>query len=48
MLLVVMQATLLGERITGRGVVQALDRAVGVPLWEIEPFLGALVSSQSS
>ena len=39
------QATLLGERITGRGVVQALDHAVGVPLWEIEPLLGALVSS---
>jgi hypothetical protein len=39
------QATLLGERITGRGVVQALDHAVGVPLWEIEPLLGALVST---
>ena len=34
---------LLGERITGKGAVQALDHAVGVPLWEIEPFLGAMV-----
>ena len=34
---------LIGERITGRGVVQAVDHAVGVPLWEIEPLLGALV-----
>ena len=38
-----MQAVLIGERITGRGVVQAVDHAVGVPLWEIEPLLGALV-----
>ena len=38
-----MQATLIGERITGRGVVSAVDHAVGVPLWEIEPLLGALV-----
>lgn len=37
------QAVLIGERITGRGVVQAVDHAVGVPLWEIEPLLGALV-----
>ena len=39
----VLQAVLIGERITGRGVVQAVDHAVGVPLWEIEPLLGALV-----
>lgn len=39
----VVQATLIGERITGRGVVSAVDHAVGVPLWEIEPLLGALV-----
>lgn len=38
-----LQAVLLGERITGKGAVQALDHAVGVPLWEIEPFLGAMV-----
>lgn len=38
-----MQAVLIGERITGRGVVQAVNHAVGVPLWEIEPLLGALV-----
>lgn len=38
-----MQAVLIGERITGRGVVSAVDHAVGVPLWEIEPLLGALV-----
>ena len=38
-----MQAVLLGERITGKGAVQALDHAVGVPLWEIEPVLGAMV-----
>lgn len=38
-----LQAVLIGERITGRGVVQAVDHAVGVPLWEIEPLLGALV-----
>jgi hypothetical protein len=37
------QAVLLGERITGKGAVQALDHAVGVPLWEIEPLLAALV-----
>lgn len=40
-----MQAVLIGERITGKGVVQALDHAVGVPLWEIEPLLGLLVLS---
>ena len=40
-----LQAVLIGERITGKGVVQALDHAVGVPLWEIEPLLGLLVVS---
>ena len=40
-----LQAVLIGERITGKGVVQALDHAVGVPLWEIEPLLGLLVLS---
>lgn len=39
----VIQAVLLGERITGKGAVQALDHAVGVPLWEIEPLLAAMV-----
>lgn len=34
---------LIGERITGRGAVQALDLAVGVPLWEIEPVLALVV-----
>lgn len=34
---------LVSERITGKGAVQSLDLAVGVPLWEIEPFLGAAV-----
>jgi hypothetical protein len=34
---------LIGERITGRGAVQALDLAVGVPLWEIEPVLALIV-----
>ncbi len=38
-----LQAVLIGERITGKGAVQALDHAVGVPLWEIEPLLGAIV-----
>ncbi len=37
------QAVLVSERITGKGAVQSLDLAVGVPLWEIEPFLGAAV-----
>ena len=37
------QAMLIGERITGRGAVQALDLAVGVPLWEIEPVLALVV-----
>jgi photosystem II protein len=36
-------ATLVGERVTGRGAVQALDLAVGVPLWEIEPVLALAV-----
>ena len=34
---------LVSERITGKGAVQSLDLAVGVPLWEIEPFLAAIV-----
>ncbi len=38
-----MQAVLVSERITGKGAVQSLDLAVGVPLWEIEPFLAAIV-----
>lgn len=33
----------MSERITGKGAVQSLDLAVGVPLWEIEPFLAAIV-----
>ncbi len=37
------QAVLVSERITGKGAVQSLDLAVGVPLWKIEPFLGAAV-----
>ena len=32
-------AALLGERVTGKGVVQALDLAVGVPMWELDPIL---------
>ncbi len=39
----VVQAVLVSERITGKGAVQSLDLAVGVPLWEIEPFLAAIV-----
>ena len=34
---------LVSERITGKGAVQSLDLAVGVPLWEIEPFLAVIV-----
>ena len=34
---------LVSERITGKGAVQSLDLAVGVPLWKIEPFLAAIV-----
>ena len=34
---------LIGERITGKGAIQTLDLAVGVPLWEIEPVLALVV-----
>ena len=38
------QATLVGERIHGKGIVQQLElSATGVPIHEIEPFLGILV-----
>ncbi|CAL8466739.1 g6275 [Coccomyxa elongata] len=43
LIVLVLGAVLIGERITGKGAVQALDHAVGVPLWEIEPLLGAIV-----
>ena len=36
---------LVSERITGTGAVQALDLAVGVPLWEIEPALALVVGA---
>jgi hypothetical protein len=37
-------AVLLGERITGRGVVQQLEMsATNIPLWEMEPLLGVIV-----
>ena len=34
---------LLSERLSGRGIVTALNMATGVPVWEIEPALGLLV-----
>ena len=37
------QAILVGERLTGKGVLQSLQMSTGVPLWEIEPVLGLLV-----
>jgi hypothetical protein len=37
------QAVLLAERLTGNGAVQAMDLSTGIPIWEIEPFLGFLV-----
>lgn len=36
-------AVLLSERLSGRGIVTALNMATGVPVWEIEPALGLLV-----
>jgi len=36
MAVLALAATLIGERVTGAGAVQALDLAVGVPLWEID------------
>ena len=36
---------LVSERITGTGAVQALDLAVRVPLWEIEPALALVVGA---
>lgn len=42
--LTILQAVLLGERVTGNGAVQQLEiSATGVPLWEIEPVLGVIV-----
>jgi hypothetical protein len=38
-------AVLVGERVTGRGVVAALDRAAGVPMWELDPFLAVPVGA---
>ena len=39
-----MQAVLLGERITGHGAVEQLElSSTNIPLWEIEPVLGAVV-----
>lgn len=38
-------AALLGERVTGKGVVQALDLAVGVPMWELDPVLALPVGA---
>lgn len=37
------QAALLAERLTGDGVVKSMELATGIPLWEIDPFLGFLV-----
>ena len=37
------QAILASERITGQGAIQALDLAVGVPLWEVEAPIAVLV-----
>ena len=39
----ILQAVLLGERITGEGFVQQLDLATNIPLWEQEPIVGLLV-----
>ena len=30
---------LMGERLTGRGIVQTMKHNVGIPLWEMEPLL---------
>lgn len=38
-----LQAVLLSERLSGKGIVTALNMATGVPVWEIEPALGLLV-----
>lgn len=34
---------MLSERLSGKGIVTALNMATGVPVWEIEPALGVLV-----
>lgn len=36
---------LLSERLSGRGIVTALNMATGVPVWEIEPALGLVVGA---
>lgn len=38
-------AVLLSERLSGKGIVTALNMATGVPVWEIEPALGLLVGA---
>ena len=38
-----LQAVLLSERLSGKGIVTALNMATGVPIGEIEPVLGLLV-----
>ncbi len=40
-----LQAVLLSERLSGKGIVTALNMATGVPVWEIEPALGLLVGA---
>ena len=39
------QATLISERVTGSGAIQALDLAVGVPIWEIDIPIALLVGA---
>ena len=39
------QAVLVGERLTGRGVVQALGHPTGIPLYEMDVGLGVLVGA---
>ena len=36
---------MLSERLSGKGLVTALNMATGVPVWEIEPALGLLVGA---
>lgn len=40
-----LQSILISERVTGSGAVQALDLAVGVPLWEIDIPVALLVGT---
>ena len=40
-----MQAVLVGERLTGRGVVQALGHPTGIPLAEMDVALGLLAGA---